>query len=66
METEKYNKNSAPSLGYYPEPGWGWQKPKPKTYLVNHDLAKYAHAWILNIIEAIHWLPLIPALMLAF
>lgn len=66
METEKYNKNSDPSLGYYPDPGWEWQKPEPKTYLVNHDLAKYARAWILNLIEVIHWLPLIPALILAF
>ena len=44
MEAEKYNKNSAPSLGYYPEPGWEWQKPEPKTYLVKHDLAQYARS----------------------
>jgi len=66
METEKYDKNSDPSLGYYPEPGWEWQKPEPKTYLVKHDLAQYARSWILNLIELIHWLPFIPAFLLAF
>lgn len=67
MEIEKDNKNSSdPSLGYYPPPGWEWQKPEPKTYLVNHDLAKYAKAWILNIIEIIHWLPLVPAVLIAY
>ncbi len=66
MDAEKYNKDSDPSLGYYPEPGWEWQKPEPKTYLVKHDLAPYARPWILNLIEVIHWLPFIPAFLLAF
>ncbi|MEH2252390.1 hypothetical protein [Nostoc sp.] len=63
---EKYNEKSNPSLGYYPEPGWEWQKPEPKTYLVKHDLGKYARAWILNLIEFIHWFPFIPAFILSF
>jgi hypothetical protein len=63
---EKYNKNSEPSLGYYPKPGWEWQKPEPKNYLVEHDLAKYAHAWILNLVEFVHWLPFVPTFILSF
>ena len=66
MEADKHNKNSNPSLGYYPEPGWEWQKPEPKDYLVKHNLSRYAHPWILNLIELIHWLPFIPAFILAF
>lgn len=66
MEAEKYDKNSNPSLGYYPEPGWEWQKPEPKTYLVEHDLAKYARAWILNLVEFVHWLPFVPTFILSF
>ncbi len=62
---EKYNKNSQPSLGYCPKPGWEWQKPEPKNYLVEHDLAKYAHAWILNLVEFVHWLPFVPTFILA-
>lgn len=66
-EDKKYSKNSNPSLGYYPEPGWEWQKPEPKSYLVNNDdLSKYAQAWILNLVELVHWIPFIPAFILAF
>ncbi|MEM8614719.1 MAG: hypothetical protein AAGF93_22105 [Cyanobacteria bacterium P01_H01_bin.105] len=66
METSKYNENSDPSLGYYPSPGWEWQKPEPKTYLVEHDLAKYARVWILNLVEFVHWLPFVPTFILSF
>ena len=55
-----------PSLGYYPNPGWEWQKPDPKTYLVEHDLAKYARVWILNLVELVHWLPFVPTFILSF
>jgi len=65
-EVKAYNKDSDPSLGFYPPPGWEWQKPEPKTYLVNHNLAQYARGWILNLIELIHWLPFIPAFLIAF
>ena len=60
------SKNSNPSLGYYPEPGWEWQKPEPKTYLVENGLAKYARVWILNLVELVHWILLIPAFILSF
>ncbi|MEH2270520.1 MAG: hypothetical protein V7K68_19255 [Nostoc sp.] len=63
---EKYNEKSNPNLGYYPEPGWEWQKPEPKTYLVENGLAKYARAWILNLVELVHWILLIPAFILSF
>ena len=66
MKTEKYDKSSNPSLGYYPKPGWEWQKPQPKTYLVERNLAKYAGVIILNLVELVHWLPFIPAFILSF
>lgn len=66
METLKHNENSDPSLGYYPSPGWEWQKPEPKAYLVEHDLAKYARVWILNLVEFVHWLPFVPTFILSF
>ena len=66
MTIEKPINSSDPSLGYYPKPGWEWQKPDPKTYLVKHNLAQYAQAWILNLVELVHWLPFFPAFLLSF
>ena len=66
MQVENDKTNSEPSLGYYPPPGWEWQKPEPKTYLVQHNLAKYARAWILNLVEFVHWLPFVFAFILSF
>ncbi|MHC5676729.1 MAG: hypothetical protein ACYTXL_33500 [Nostoc sp.] len=63
---KKHKEESNPSLGYYPEPGWEWQKPVPKSYLVENGLAKYAWSWILNLVELVHWLPFIPAFILSF
>ncbi len=57
---------SDPSQGYYPSPGWGWQKPSPKTYLQEHHLDQYAQPWILNLVQLIHWTPFIPAFGLAY
>ncbi|MDJ0796565.1 MAG: hypothetical protein QNJ51_06965 [Calothrix sp. MO_167.B12] len=62
----KYEENSDPSLGYYPAPGWEWQKPEPKTYLVDHNLAQFAQVWILNLVELVHWILLIPSFILSF
>ncbi|MDC0832026.1 hypothetical protein AY599_26560 [Leptolyngbya valderiana BDU 20041] len=64
--SDNYHEESNPNLGYYPEPGWEWQKPEPKTYLVEQDLAKYARGWILNLVELVHWLPFVPAFILSF
>ena len=66
MTVENYTQNSDPSQGYYPKPGWEWQKPEPKTYLVKHDLAQYARVWILNLVELVHWILLIPSFILSF
>ncbi|ASC70599.1 hypothetical protein XM38_015390 [Halomicronema hongdechloris C2206] len=67
METiNQQNENSNPSLGYYPNPGWEWQKPEPKTYLKEHNLAQYARVWILNLVEIVHWILLVPSFILSF
>lgn len=45
-----------PNTIYYPgKLAWSWQKPKPKQSLVDDNQADNAKAWILNLIEFIHW-----------
>ncbi len=66
MHDAKKINQSNPSAGYYPAPGWEWQNPDPKTYLVDNNLAQYAQSWILNLVEFVHWLPFIPTFILSF
>ncbi|MGB0563576.1 MAG: hypothetical protein ACPGVO_17505 [Spirulinaceae cyanobacterium] len=66
MSTETSPTIPKPNQGYYPPPGWEWQKPDPKTYLVEHNLAQYAQAWILNVVELVHWTLFIPGFLLSF
>ncbi|NEP55315.1 MAG: hypothetical protein F6K65_43660, partial [Moorea sp. SIO3C2] len=37
-----------------------------KTYLEEHDLAKYAKVWILNLVEFVHWILLVPSFYLSY
>jgi len=66
MTADRIKDHSDPNLGYYPDPGWEWQKPAPKRYLVDHHLDQYAQGWILNLVELVHWLPFIPTFILAY
>lgn len=51
--------------GIYPEPTWGWQKGAPKSSLYKYGTEHTATPTILNIVQLIHWIPFIPALILA-
>lgn len=63
-----------PTLGFPDKPAWGWNKAPPKTSLSDPDalgtsLPKdqswSAQAWELNLVELVHWLPIIPAVLMA-
>ncbi len=53
------------STGFPSNPSWGWNKAPPKTSLYNIGMAHTANAFMLNIIELIHWAPIIPAFLMA-
>jgi len=44
-----------PNVIIYPKPGWGLSKPKPKKALEDIGKAQSAAAWILNLVEWMHW-----------
>lgn len=63
-----------PNLGYPDDPAWGWNKAAPKTSLSDPnvlgphlptDQSWSAQPWELNLVELVHWLPIIPAVLMA-
>lgn len=59
-----YEKKSY-SEGYPSQPSWGWNKAKPKKSLKDIDMAHTANSFMLNIVEIVHWAPIIPAFLMA-
>jgi len=53
------------SIGFPSNPSWGWNKAQPKTSLINIDMSHTANAFMLNLVELVHWTPLIPAFLMA-
>ena len=53
------------SIGFPSNPSWGWNKASPKTSLINIDMSHTANAFMLNLVELVHWTPLIPAFLMA-
>ena len=53
------------SIGFPSSPSWGWNKAEPKTSLYNIGMGHTANAFMLNLIELIHWTPIIPAFLMA-
>ena len=53
------------SIGYPSNPSWGWNKAAPKTSLYNINMAHTANAFMLNLVEMVHWAPIIPAFLMA-
>ena len=62
------------SLGYPDDPAWGWDKAAPKKSLSDPailgpdlppDQSWSAKPWELNMVELVHWLPVIPAVLMA-
>ncbi len=53
------------SRGFPSNPSWGWNKAAPKKSLYEIGMAKTANNFMLNLVEFVHWAPLIPAFMMA-
>jgi len=53
------------SVGFPDKPSWGWTKAPPKTSLVVEGTEKSAAPWILNLVQFVHWSPIVPALLMA-
>lgn len=53
------------SIGFPSNPSWGWNKAEPKTSLYDIDMAHTANTFMLNLVELVHWAPMIPAVLMA-
>jgi len=53
------------STGFPSKPSWGWNKAAPKTSLTDIGMAHTANSFMLNLVELIHWAPIIPAFLMA-
>lgn len=53
------------SIGFPSGPSWGWNKASPKTSLYDINMAHTANAFMLNLVELVHWTPIIPAFLMA-
>lgn len=53
------------SKGFPSSPSWGWNKARPKKSLFEIGMAHTASAFMLNLVELVHWLPVIPAFLMA-
>lgn len=53
------------SIGFPSNPSWGWNKAAPKTSLHDIGMAHTANVFMLNLVEFVHWTPIIPAFLMA-
>ena len=53
------------SRGFPSNPSWGWNKAVPKTSLSDIGMAHTANTFMLNLVELVHWTPIIPAFLMA-
>ena len=53
------------SIGFPSKPSWGWNKAPPKKSLSDIGMAHTANAFMLNLVELVHWTPIIPAFLMA-
>ena len=53
------------STGFPSNPSWGWNKALPKSSLCNIGMAHTANTFMLNLVELVHWTPIIPAFLMA-
>ncbi len=53
------------SKGFPSSPSWGWNKAAPKTSLKDIGMARTASACMLNLVELVHWTPIVPAFLMA-
>ena len=52
-------------MSYPSNPSWGWNKALPKTSLYTIGMAHTANTFMLNLVELVHWTPIIPAFLMA-
>ncbi len=60
-----YFENNWFSIGFPSNPSWGWNKAAPKKSLYDIGMAHTANAFMLNLVELVHWTPIIPAFLMA-
>ena len=53
------------SIGFPSNPSWGWNKTPPKKSLYDINMAHTANNFMLNLVEFVHWTPIIPAFLMA-
>ena len=53
------------SKGFPSNSSWGWNKAGPKTSLYDIGMAHTANTCMLNLVELVHWIPIIPAFLMA-
>jgi hypothetical protein len=53
------------SIGFPSNPSWGWNKAAPKKSLYDIGMAHTANSFMLNLVELVHWAPIIPAFLMA-
>jgi hypothetical protein len=53
------------SKGYPSNPSRGWNKAPPKKSLVDIGMDHTANPFVLNVVELVHWTPIIPAFLMA-
>ena len=53
------------SLGFPSNPSWGWNKASPKKSLYYIGMDHTANSFMLNLVEFVHWAPIIPAFLMA-
>jgi len=53
------------SIGFPSNPSWGWNKASPKTSLYTIGMAHTANFFMLNLVELVHWTPIIPAFLMS-
>ena len=58
-------KNMWYSKGFPSSSAWGWNKASPKKSLYDIGMAHTANSFMLNIVELVHWAPIIPAFLMA-
>ena len=59
------NTNKWFSIGFPSNPSWGWNKAEPKTSLYDINMDHTANTLMLNLVELVHWTPIIPAFLMA-
>ena len=60
-----YFENNWFSIGFPSNPSWGWNKAAPKKSLYDIGMAHTANAFMLNLVELVHWAPIVPAFLMA-